>query len=65
LIAEKGDFMSVSEEMIERILAYKKWTDADKLKWLNDCLEFNYAAFSEEERKKRVEIKNILYKTSP
>ena len=54
--------MIVSEDRVKRILEYKKWTDADKLKWLNECLEFNHAAFSEKESKIREEIKNILNK---
>ncbi len=48
------------EEIKKDILEYKKLIDEDKFKWLNDCLLFNYYAFSDEEKKKREKIARIL-----
>jgi hypothetical protein len=52
--------MNRTEEIKQEILEYKKLSDEDKLKWLNDCLLFNYYAFSDEDKKKREKIAQIL-----
>ena len=52
--------MNRTEEMIQEINEYKKLSDEDKLKWLNDCLLFNYYAFTEEEKMKREKIAKLL-----
>ncbi len=48
------------EEIRKEIIEYSKLSDEDKLNWLYECLLFYNYGFSDEDKKKREKIKQIL-----